>query len=263
MRTHHLAALAVVTMFIVGGCSDDSNVSTGSAPEAVTVASLNGKSFVSTAVTGHTLVPGSQIMMSFDNGTLRASAGCNSIGGTYTITNSILNGGDNFSSTMMGCDSDLMAQDEWLAGFLGAAPALSMDGDVLTMTAKGSTITMGPSAAVPTRPVVGTTWTLDTITDAQAASSIPTEVEPPTLRIDADGQAAIFAGCNTGSSAVVVNDTTLSFGPIRLTKMSCSSDANHVERSVLAVLDGEVAFAIEGAQLTLTKGAQGLIYRAA
>ncbi len=263
MRTHHLAALAVVSLLIVGGCSDKSDVSTGSSSEGVTVASLNGKSFVSTAVTGQTLVPGSQITMSFDNGTLRASAGCNSIGGAYTITNSILDGGENFSSTLMGCDTALMAQDEWLAGFLGAAPSLSLDGDVLTMTAKGSTITLSPSAEVPTRPVVGTSWTLETITDAQTASSVPTGVEPPTLRIDADGQAAIFAGCNTGSADVVVNDSTLSFGPIRLTKMTCSSDVKRVERSVLGVLDGDVPFAIDGAQLTLTKDAQGLIYRTA
>ena len=31
---------------------------------------------------------------------------------------------------------------------------------------------------------------------------------------------------------------------------------------MVAVLDGDVTFAIEGAQLTLTKGDQGLVYRA-
>ncbi len=199
MRIHHLAALVAVSLLATGGCSDDSSVSTGSQPEAVTVASLDGKSFVSTALTGQTLVPGSQITMSFDNGTLRASAGCNSIGGTYTVANSVLNGGEHFSSTLMGCDPDLMTQDAWLAGFLGAAPALSLDGDVLTMTAKGATLTMSPSAATPPRPVVGTTWTLETMIDGQTASSVPADVEAPTLRIDADGQAAVTTGCNTGA----------------------------------------------------------------
>jgi heat shock protein HslJ len=201
--------------------------------------------------------------MSFDNGTLRASAGCNSIGGTYTIANSVLNGGENFSSTMMGCDPDLMTQDAWLAGFLGAAPALSLDGDVLTMTAKGATLTLGPSAATPSRPLVGTTWTLETMTEREAASSVPADVEAPTLRIDADGQAAVTTGCNTGGAAVVVNDASLTFGPMRLTKVACKGEPQAVETAVLAVLDGDVTFAIEGAQLTLTKATQGLVYRAA
>ena len=263
MRTHHLAALAIVSLLIVGGCSDDNSVSTGSGADGVTVASVDGKSFVSTAVTGETLVPGSQITMSFDNGTLRASAGCNSIGGTYTITNSVLNGGENFSSTLMGCDTDLMTQDEWLAGFLGAAPALALDGDVLTMTAKGATITLSPSAATPARPLVGTTWTLETMTDGVTASNVPADVEPPMLRIDPDGQAVVTTGCNTGGAAVVVSDATLTFGPMRLTKIACKGAPQGVETAVLAVLDGDVAFRIDGSQLTLTKATQGLVYRAA
>lgn len=263
MRTHHLAALAVVSLLTVGGCSDDSNVSTGSTSEAVTVASLNGKSFVSTAVTGQTLVPGSQITMAFDNGTLRANAGCNSMGGPYTITNSVLNAGEEFGSTAMGCDTDLMAQDEWLAGFLGAAPTLSLDVDALTMTAKGATLTMSPAAVTPNRPLVGTTWTLDTMTDGQTASSVPADVEAPTLRIESDGQAAVTTGCNTGVASVVVNESTMTFGPMRLTNMACKGEPQAVEAAVLAVLDGEVPFAIDGAQLTLTNGGQGLVYRAA
>ena len=47
----------------------------------------------------------------------------------------------------MGCDGDLAAQDDWLGAFLGAAPSLTLNGDVLTMTAKGSTITLTNQAA--------------------------------------------------------------------------------------------------------------------
>ena len=50
---------------------------------------------------------------------------------------------------------------------------------------------------------------------------------------------------------------------MRLTKMACNGEPQAVETAVLAVLDGDVTFAIEGAQLTLTKATQGLVYRAA
>ncbi len=66
-----------------------------------------------------------------------------------------------------------------------------------------------------------------------------------------------------GGASVVVNDASLTFGPMRLTKMACNGEPQAVETAVLAVLDGDVTFAIEGAQLTLTKAAQGLVYRAA
>src|SRR4051812_35131499 len=98
MRIRLLAvALAALLLAVVGCSKDNADVTTGSNPEGVTVAALDGRTFVSADVTGHSLVPGSQVTVSFENGAVRANAGCNSIGGNYTISHSILNGGDNFS----------------------------------------------------------------------------------------------------------------------------------------------------------------------
>ena len=49
-------------------------------------ASLDGRTFLSTGVQGQTLVPGSTIRLSFKDGQLGISAGCNRMGGAYSIT---------------------------------------------------------------------------------------------------------------------------------------------------------------------------------
>ena len=81
-------------------------------------------------------------------------------------------------------------------------------------------------------------------------------------RYDDDGNAAVFTGCNSGSTTVEVADATLTFGPIAMTKMACPGAASELEATVTTVLDGEVDYTVDGDTLTITKGSQGLVYRA-
>ena len=117
MRIRLLARwrLAPVLLAVVGCSKDNADVTTGSNPEGVTVAALDGKTFVSTD--GDRSHVGAGLVRSPSRSRMARygpTPGCNSIGGNYTITNSILNGGDNFSSTLMGCDGDLCRPGHWL-----------------------------------------------------------------------------------------------------------------------------------------------------
>lgn len=266
MRIRLLGLLLAPTLLAAVGCSgDNADVSTGSNP-GVTVAALDGKTFVSTGVTGHTLVPGTQVTVSFVDGAMRVNAGCNSIGGSITLTrDGVLGGADTFASTLMGCSDELAAQDAWLNSFLGGAPTLALDGDTLTMTGQDVTITLADQASPgPAVPLVGTTWTLDGLLSVadESVSSLPAGVTAPTLVLGADAQAAITTGCNTGGASYTQAGDTLSFGPMRLTRIACLDDAQPVESAVVAVLDGDVTYTLDGKLLTLTKGDRGLLYRA-
>jgi heat shock protein HslJ len=266
VRARHLVALTLLGLAVIGGCGTDSaGVSTGSTAAGgdVTADDLDGRTFVSTQVDGYALVSGTAVTLSFQNGTLSASTGCNTMNGAVTIEDSKLRA-DQLASTLIGCPDGLAAQDEWLSGFLQAGPTLALDGSELTMTSGSVTITLvDESVGDPARSLVGSAWTLDGIIEGQTVSSVPTGVEAPFLQIGEDGVAAISTGCNRGSAAVGTNGSTLSFGPLRLTKMACPPDTAGVEGSVVAVIDGDVTFTIEGARLTLTKGEEGLVYRAA
>ena len=128
-----LAALALA------GCGG------GSEPLSDTV---EGKSFTSTSVKGHDLVPGSTVNLAFQDGTLVAKAGCNSMSGPWTDGE-----GDSVkwsgpaASTQMACDPALMEQDQWLADLLTAGMDV-VDGDAdLTLRSGDVTIALDEAAA--------------------------------------------------------------------------------------------------------------------
>ena len=90
-----------------------------SAAGASTVpAELQGNTFVATEVTGsYTMAPGSSITLTFEDGTVSARAGCNSMSGAVVIKGDVLIA-PTLASTMMACEEALMAQDTWFAAFL-------------------------------------------------------------------------------------------------------------------------------------------------
>ncbi|HRW36562.1 MAG TPA: META domain-containing protein, partial [Aquihabitans sp.] len=246
--------------------SGDGGSTTEPAPDggaAPTADDLAGRTFTSASVEGYDLVADSAIRLSFDDGRLGVNAGCNQSAGAFTLEDGNLAWDGPAAATQMACPDDLMAQDAWLAGLLEQGMAATLADDELTL--RSGTVTIVLSDAAPdAAPVVGTTWTLESIVDGESVSSVPADVEPPTLAVADDGTAAVFAGCNRGSGAFVLaaDETTAQVGPIATTKMACEGGGSEVEASVLGVLDGEVALAVDGDQLTVTKGDAGLVYRA-
>jgi len=221
---------------------------------------LDGRTFLSTAIDGRGLVAGSRVRLSFDNGSIGASAGCNSMGGPYAVTDGVLRA-PQLSTTEMACEPALMAQDQWLASLLNGA-ALTQDGDTLTLAKDGITLTLRDREVVdPDRPLVGTTWIVDGLVSRGTVSSVPAGVQAALTF--SDGQVAIETGCNSGKATAQVADGVIQFSAISLTEMACAGPAWELEEAVLAVLGPRVGYTIEADVLTLDAGGPGLILRAA
>lgn len=94
---------------------------------------IEGREYKSTEVRGHDLVEGSTITVTFGEGTISANAGCNTLNGSATWDDGTLEVAEPMASTMMACDEALMAQDQWLSGFLTSNPAIEIDGDEVTL----------------------------------------------------------------------------------------------------------------------------------
>lgn len=252
-----LAVLAVLTMAACGSDSDasgDGTTTTGSGADA----DLAG-TFESTSVSGRELVEGTQVRLTFEGGRMAANAGCNTMTGEYALTDGTLQWTGPAAATMMGCQPDLQAQDDWLAALLTDGAEANLDGDLLTLTSGTVTIELQAQSDAP---LTGTTWTLDGVIEGEAVSSLPAGVDPPTLEIADDGAVTVFAGCNQGGGTVVISDTTMTFEPLALTRMACEGDAGTLEATVVTVLDGSVDVAVDGDTLTITNGDRGLVYRA-
>jgi heat shock protein HslJ len=272
MALRTLALLAGCMLVGVTACSDEPDVISGpgaTSPGAgVTSAQLDGRSFTGTDVVGHELVDGTAVTLTFEDGRLSTNAGCNTSSGAYRVDDGVLRIEGDRATTLIGCEAELEAQDQWLGQFLADGPAVELVDDLLTLDGGEVTMTLTSGGADPAA-LVGPTWMLNAVIEGETASSVPAGVEQPTLRIGEDGMAELFTGCNRGGAAAGTTTTEergdlLTFGPIRLTKMACGEDAMALEATVLAVLESDPAMTLTADGLVLTApDGTGLDFRAA
>ena len=273
MTRRLLTALGTFALLgvLVTACSDDADVLSGpgggTSTGGAASAELDGRTFVSTDVTGRDLVDGTHITLRFEGPTFSRNAGCNTSGSGYTVSDGRLRVVGEGFSTMMACEQALEEQDGWLQEFLDAGPDYTLDGSELQLTSGDVTIDLTSDGAEDS-PLVGTRWTLESVTDGETVSSVPVGVNAPTIFIGEDGMAELTTGCNTGGAGVGTSisadgDDTLHFGALRTTKMACDEAAMELETPVASVLDSVPAFEIQGDSLELTS-ADGttLTYRA-
>lgn len=252
------ALSAAVIALLVSGCAASVGPSSGasSSPDAAsgTLADLDGKTFRSTRLTGHELVPNTVVQLSFLDGRLSASAGCNSSSGAVDVAGGRLVVGA-LATTMIGCPPELQAQDEWLAGVLSGSPAWSLREGVLTIDGGGSVLVMEERQD---QALVGVTWRLDTLISGEAASSVPEGVTA-SLLVEGD-RASVNLGCNRGMGQALVDGDALTIRQLATTKMACPEPAAGVEAAFSTLLAGPVTWVIDGERLTLTSadGASGL-----
>lgn len=226
-------------------------------------AALDGRTFLSTGVTvdgePFDLVDGTSIQLMFrDGGQLGASAGCNSIGGTYRIEGGtfVFEGG---GMTEMGCDPDRHAQDDWLVELLGSRPSIALAGNDLTLTA-GTTVVrlLDREVAQPDLGLTGPIWTVDSIITGDTVASAPNGAIA-TLQFFADGRVDVSSGCNTGGGHYEVSGSVIQFSDLVTTDMACADGRGDLEAAVMAVLNaGPLIAAIDAANLTLMAGPNGL-----
>ena len=275
MRSRSLVPVVLVSVLVVAACGAGSSPVPGAtaspAPPAVgdptavpgptdpPGGGLDGRTFLSTAIDGRGLVAGSRVRLAFLDGTIGASAGCNSMGGSYTVVDGVLRA-PQLATTEMACDPALMAQDQWLASLLNGA-AISLDGDTLTLAKDGVTLTLvDREVADPDRPLTGTTWVVEGLVSGETVSSIPDGVRA-TLVFDA-GAVAVETGCNSGGGPAAIGDGVIAFGTIGLTERACAGPHMELEQAILAVLGPQTGYTIEADVLTLDAGGIGLVLRA-
>ena len=258
-----LTVLAVGLLVAACG-SGSSSASDGSSPSgsAVTSADLDGNTFESTSVEGHDLVAGSSVRLTFEHGSMSANAGCNTMSGTYDVTDGRLTWTGHPMTTMMGCPADLMAQDTWLSDLLVQGADATLDGDDLTLVSGGVTLQLRRETTEPAAALLGKTWTVTEIITGKSVASLPAGAEAPTLDIGSDGEVRLFTGCNRGRTTVTTDGDSAEFAPAGVTRMACPPPADQIEQSVLMALDGKVAVTVDGSTATLTNGRHGLVLQA-
>ena len=183
------------------------------------------------------LVEGTRLQLAFEGQRVGARAGCNTLGGEYRIE-----GGrfvlTNAAQTLIGCDPERHAQDEWYFGFLQSSPAIVVQGDTLVLDRAGTRIEyLDQEVATPDVSLAERTWTVDTIIEGGAAMTAQWP-EPASLVFGQGGTLAIDTGCNSGSGTYAVSGDRVTFSVVSVTERACSGDTARLERAVLGVLTG-------------------------
>jgi heat shock protein HslJ len=243
--------LGALVLLVLAGCGQRPIVDPA-APSDL----LPGRTFLSEKITvdgkPQTLVAGTRISLAFtEDGRLVATAGCNTMTGQVRPNGGRLNVGDGLAITEMGCDPQRQAQDEWLADFLDAKPALRLEVPTLTLrTADTELVLTDREVAEPDLPLAETNWVLDTLLDGQTASSVPAGATA-SLAFAVD-EVRVDGGCNRGTAGYTMSGDTIGFGQANMTRKACAPAIMRLENAVLDVIRDKVTVELDGDRLTLT-----------
>jgi heat shock protein HslJ len=116
----------------------------------------------------------------------------------------------------------------------------------------------------PDRPLVGTSWRVESLVSAEAVmTSLALEESKPGLAIRDDQTVTGWTGCNTFYGRADVADGIVTFGPINTSGPVCAGEVGDIEQSIRRVLDGPVQASVDADRLTLTgANGDGLVLRA-
>lgn len=219
---------------------------------------LEGRVFLSQSVTEggkpRALVDGTRLQLSFqEQANVSAQAGCNSLGGEYTVT-----GGKlvitRAALTELFCEQKQFEQDGWYSDFLESSPTIMVDGNVLVLEGKDTRLEyLDREEAIP---FIGRTWAVETIVEPGGTPHAKWP-KPATLVFGADGRVVVDAGCNAIGSTYVVLGKELTFTSMVSTMVHCLDPLiNEQETAVLRLIGSRqpMTWEIAGDRLSLRRG---------
>ena len=221
---------------------------------------LPGTTWVVTHISGTAVQTDAPPTMSFKDGQVSGSTGCNRYFGPVTITGSKVSIGQ-VGSTQMACEQPLMDQEQrFLTALASVATAQSTGTGLELLDASGAVVLkLAPAAVVTPRPLTGTMWTLTTFVMGDIAESLVADTSI-TMRIDGDQLTG--KACNSYGGTVTQNGSSFRVGPLRSTKMACPGEGvMGQEARYLALLQSVTSMTLDEAGLTLTApDGQALVY---
>ena len=223
-----------------------------------------GLTFLLESSEGFEPVEGSTIRLGFREGEMSElgftlHAGCNSMSGDFTLEEGVMNVAG-MMMTEMGCEQELMEQDNQLIAFMQSSPGFDFNNNRVTLTGSDTILVfLDRTLADPDRSLAGPLWTIDTFNEGGASTAMFLETSP-TVTFDEDGTVSVDTGCNTGGGDYSVEGSTITFSPIMYTRVACmDEDAAWAEAHVQSVLgEGSVTYRIQANRLTLDGAEKGL-----
>ena len=201
--------------------------------------------------------PDARVDLRFEDGQVGGVAACNSYFGEVTVDGSAITVGG-LGQTEMGCDQPRMTAEAAYLAALQEVTTLDRVGDTLRLTGPSTELEFELEPPEPDAALVGTTWTLDTLFDGEAASSVLGDAA--TLVLDEDGFFLAGTGCRSATGRWARDGDAVTTSEVGADDVACPSDLAAQDAHVLAVLEAGFTVEVEGSRLVLTAGDRGLGY---
>ena len=207
------------------------------------------------------LVPAYPVTLIVEGSRIGGTSACNAYGAELVVENGRTIVGV-MSSTQMACEPDVMASETAYTAALARVHAATMDGDALVLSGPGVSLRFVPVAPPATADIVDRAWSLQAMTQPEAAAAVGGE--PATLEIRKDGTFAGSTGCRsfTGTWTEVGNEIVAT--QMAMDGRECPADLAVQDSHVTSVLgDGfTIGLSVNGQVLSLVaSGGLGLQYR--
>ena len=207
------------------------------------------------------LMPAYRVTLIVEGSRIGGTSACNDYGAELVVENGRTIVGQ-MSSTTMACEPDVMASEIAYTAALARVDAATMDGDALVLSGPGVSLRFVPVAPPATADIVDRAWSLQAMTQPEAATVVGGE--PATLEIRKDGTFAGSTGCRsfTGTWTEVGNEIVAT--QMAMDGRECPADLAVQDSHVTSVLgDGfTIGLSVDGQVLSLVaSGGLGLQYR--
>ena len=250
----HRAGLLLVAALAVAACGDHGSAHS---PE------ISGEwEFAAGTADGAPLVvpSGADATLRLDGGELRGVSFCNHYFSSYRLRGTSFSV-DGIGATEMGCEPDVMAAESAYLQALATVGTAKADDDGLVLTGDGVELRFTAAAPVPDSPLEGKRWVLESVIDAETASS--TLGEPAVLLLDPDRTASGSTGCRSLTGTWLVENGALVIDDLLADGGECPADVEAQDAHVTAVLGAAPWAEVQEDRLTLSADdGRGLVYRA-
>lgn len=202
-------------------------------------------------------VPAQATMEIAADGRIRLETGCNGYGGRVRVEGRTITVAGQLTRTLIGCSPYLEQYEEAIGdAFRGPLKAELTDHGpqdrLLTLTSRdrpGTTVTL---TTRPAAPLVGTRWTVEALTGPRSSATLPEGAEGKAVLVfGKDGGVSGNLGCNSFHAPAQVSGTTVTFGPLTSTRMSCGADRMQLEQGVRKALEGKATVYLSHQALAL------------
>jgi heat shock protein HslJ len=206
------------------------------------------------------LVAGAPITLVVEGSQVSGRSACNQYFGEFAIVDGKVTLGG-LGGTEMACEEPIMTLEAAYLSALAKVDSARMDGSALVLTGPLAELRFERLEPPPTAEMIGTHWLLESIVQADVASS-PVGVQP-TLLLNADGTLQGSTGCRRLTGRYVIDGAE-----IRPTDFAaegaCTDDVFVQDSQVIEILGDGFRAALVGRKLQITSpgGVWGLVYRA-